>query len=48
MDKIRLPFHGSDGTGHRLVAIGLAAGALIAALAALGFFSVVWFLTHSD
>ena len=48
MDKIRVPFHGSDGARHRLVATGLAAGTLVAALAAWGFLSVVWFLTHSD
>ena len=48
MDKIRFSFHGSDGAGHRLMAIALASGALVAALAAWGFFSVVWLLTHSD
>jgi hypothetical protein len=47
MDKIRSSFHGSDGAGHRLMAIALA-WAPVAALAAWGFFSVVWVLTHSD
>lgn len=47
MDKIRVPFPGSDGTARRL-AVTIALGMLVAALAAWGFFSVVWFLTHSD
>jgi len=48
MDKIRVPFHGSVGPArHRTVTIALAVGALVAALAAGGFYSVVWVLTHS-
>ncbi|HEY2190409.1 MAG TPA: hypothetical protein VGH48_17780 [Caldimonas sp.] len=48
MDRIRIPFSGSDGVARRLaVTIALAAGALVAALAACSFY-VVWFRTHSD
>ena len=48
MDTIRIRLHGSDGAArHRAVTIALAVGALVAALAAGGFYSVVWILTHS-
>jgi hypothetical protein len=48
MDKVRVPFHGSDGAARRhAVTIALTVAALVAALAAGGFYSVVWVLTHS-